>query len=883
MSRLRTVFSKLRNLARGRRADDEFAQEIEAHLALLSDRFRRDGMTAKDARDAALRQFGNVASLGESRREMASFAWLHAIVQDLRQGGRLLRRTPTWTAVAILTLAIGIGANAAIFGLVRPVLLEPFPYPDPGRLVVPCTVFQRLNTDRGSVSYADILDWKGLTGLFESVAAFNPSTADITDGDAPERVPAVIADETYFRVLGTPPLLGRFFTADDNLPKAPPVAVLSHALWLRRFGGDPQVVGRRIELRGVPAEIIGVARADSTWPSDAELFQPLGTGGQPNADMLRRDNHVYQALARLRQGVALGHVQATLTVLGDRLARQETNRAGTNWKVHRLADYIVGPTLSQTLALLFGAAVVVLLIACVNVANLLLARGVAREREVAVRAALGAGRRRLAAQFLVESALLVSAGGLGGIVVGYWGLKALVRLAPEGIPRIEHAHVDVAVLLFSIGLCAIATVLAGLAPAWQAARVRPAQSVQGQGRSVSGDVRTGRLRGGLVVAEIALAIVLVSGAGLVIRSFGRIASVDPGFATRDVVTMGISLPRVRYAGPPQILDGYDRVTHAIAALPGVVGVSAVSSLPLGGGGFYLGRVFLREGQAEPPATTDVEGAWSVVRPDYFSAIGIPIVEGRAFTAADATTSTPVIIISRSMAKAMFPDGRVLGRRIRSWRDENQYREIVGVAGDVRYSGLTDAIGHNVYVPHAQNPWRSLTLVVRGRVPPDALIASARAAIWSVDRKLPIASVQTLDGIVSQRMASPRFSMFLLGIFGSIAALLAAIGIYGVMAYAVTQRAREIGIRMALGALRARVVATVTWSAFRLAATGVAIGLLAAVGVARLFSSLLFEIAPTDAATFAAASVLLLVLAMLAAAVPAARAARIDPVTTLRHE
>ena len=883
MTRIRPFLSRLLGLPSGRRADREFEQEIEEHLGLLADRFVRDGMAPGEARLAALRQFGNVTSARERRMEMRTFASLQAVAQDLRQGLRLLRRTPGWTAVAILTLALGIGANAAIFGLVQPVLLEPYPYPEAGSLVIPSTVFQRTSDDRGSVSFADVLDWKGMGDLFESVAAYNPSTADITDGEQPERVTAVLGDDKYFRVLGALPLLGRFFTPDDNLPNGPPVAVLSHALWLRRFGGDRGVVGKRIEIRGVAVTIVGVARPDSTWPADAQLFQPIGTGGQPSADMLRRDNHVYQSIARLRHGVSVEHAQAKLTVLGDRLARLETNRAATGWKLHRLADYAVGPALRQTLTILFGAALVVLLIVCVNVANLLLARGVSREREVAVRAALGAGRRRIAAQFLVESALLASAGGAGGIVAGYWGLQALVRFAPQDIPRIEHASIDVRVLLFSIALCAVTTVLAGLAPAWQASRVRPAQSFQGSSRAVAGEARTGRLRGVLVVAEIALAIVLLTGAGLLIRSYSRIARVDPGLASHGLLTMRISLPRIRYAGPPQIAEGYDRLAEAVAHVPGVTRASAVSSLPLGGGGFYLGRVFLRDGQPEPPATTDTDGAWSVVRPDYFATAGIPIVEGRAFTRDDAATSTPVIIVSRSMATALFPDGRAVGRRIRSWRDENLYREIVGVVGDVRYSSLTNARGNNVYVPHTQNTWRSLTLLVRSQVPSDTLIRSVREAIWSVDRKLPVAEVQTLEDVVNRNMAAPRFTMFLLVIFGVIAAVLAAVGIYGVIAYGVTQRTREIGIRMALGALRATVVASVTWSAFRLTAIGVAIGLAAAFGATRAFASLLYEVEPTDAATFAVASLLLLAVAMLAACIPAARAARIDPVTTLRYE
>ena len=422
-------------------------------------------------------------------------------------------------------------------------------------------------------------------------------------------------------------------------------------------------------------------------PATAELVRPLGTGGQPDANMLRRDNHVYRSLARLRPGVTLDQAQAKLTVMGTAIAGRETNRAETNWKLHSLAAYIVGTSLRRTLWVLLGAALLVLLIACANVANLLLARGIAREREIAVRAALGAGRRRIAGQFLAESALLSTVGGLAGVFLGYWGLKALVSVAPQDIPGIDQAHVDARVLAFSVGLCLVTTVLAGVAPAFHAMRVAPVQAFHEAGRSVSGGLWGGRLRSLLVVGELALAVVLLTGAGLLVRSANRIADVDPGVAVENVLTLEVVLPPSRYAAGPQIADGFDRLTAAVRRVPGVVAASATSSLPLGGGGLYLGRVFLKENQPEPPASADTQAAWSVIQPGYFAAVGIPVLEGRAFTSYDAANSAPVIIISRAMARAMFPNGSPLGQRIRSWRDENLLREIVGVVGDVRYNGV----------------------------------------------------------------------------------------------------------------------------------------------------------------------------------------------------
>lgn len=533
--------------------------------------------------------------------------------------------------------------------------------------------------------------------------------------------------------------------------------------------------------------------------------------------------------------------------------------------------------------MLFGAAVLVLVIACVNVANLLLARGIAREREIAVRAALGAGRGRIARQFLAESALLSAAGGLAGVFLGHWGLMALIHFAPKGIPRIEQAQVDLRVLAFSVGLCLVTTVLAGLAPAFHAARVAPTQSFHEAGRSLSGSRRGLRLRSLLEVCELALAIVLLTGAGLLVRSVGRIANVEPGFVPGNLLTISVTLPRARYAGGPQIVAGFERVTEAIRAVPGVVAASATSSLPLRGGGFYLGRVFLREAQPEPPVTKDTAAAWSVVQPGYFGVMGIPIVEGRAFTPQDVEKSTPVIIVSRAMATEMFPEGSPIGRRIRSWRDENLYREIVGVAGDIRYEGLAADVSNNVYIPHTQNSWGALVLVARTSADPLTLLAPIRNAIWGVDRKVPLANVQTLQQVVDADMAQPRLSMFLLVLFGFAALTLAAIGIYGIVAYAVTERRREIGLRMALGAARTGVVAMVVWKALRLAAVGLLCGCAAALALTRVLQSLLFEVSTTDPAAFAAATLLLLSVVAIAAWIPAARASRVDPVTTLRCE
>ena len=613
------------------------------------------------------------------------------------------------------------------------------------------------------------------------------------------------------------------------------------------------------------------------------LIRPLGTGGVPDANMLRRDNHAYRALARLRPGVTIEQAQARLTLMGAAIADRDANRAGTNWKLHALDAYVVGTPLQRTLWVLLGAALLVLAIACANVTNLLLARGIAREREIAVRAALGASRWRIASQFMAESALLSTAGGLAGVCLGYWGLYALVVVAPQDIPGIGQAHVDARVLAFSVGLCLATTVLAGLAPALHAMRLAPMQSFHEADRHASGGLRSGRLRSLLVVGELALAAALLTGAGLLVRSVNRIVNLDPGVVLENVLTARITLPSARYATDSRIVDGFDRVTESIRRVPGVMNASATSSLPLGGGGLYLWRVFLRENQPEPPPSADTKAVWSVVQPGYFATMGIPIVEGRAFTDRDTVDSTPVIIISRAMATEMFPDGRVLGRRIRSWRDENVYREIIGVARDLRQNGLAADISNNVYVPHTQRAWNALTVVVRTRTDPLTRLKPIRDAIWLVDRKLPLASVQTMQQVMDAEMARPRLTMFLMVLFGLAALALAAIGTYGIVAYSVTQRTREIGIRMALGAPRTRVVAMVVWKALRLAVAGLVCGGVAAAASTRVLASLLFEVHATDPAVFGGSALLLLAVVVAAACIPASRASRVDPVTTLRCE
>jgi predicted permease len=803
-------------------------------------------------------------------------------LRNLKYGARVLARNPGFTVIAMLTLALGIGANTAIFSLVNTLMLKPLPYKDAASLVVPATVFDRLHTDRGSVSYPDLLDWKAQTDLFDAVGAYSSGTSDVTGGEEPERLKALSVGEGYFEAMSAPPLIGRVFTPQEFLPgPAGRVIVLTHGLWMRRFGGDTTVLNRTIELSGVPYVVVGVMPKDSTWPADAEIIRPNGLGGTPPPMLMRRDNHVMRAVARLKPGVSIQQAQARLTVMAARIAREATHREGTSWKLHSMRDYIVGPIIQRTLIVL-GSVLFVLLIACGNIANLLLARGAAREREIAVRSALGAGWNQLAGQFLAESALLTLGGSLAGVAIGYLGLRGLIHFAPPDIPRLGDIRIDLSVLAFTMTLSVLTAIVFGLVPTIKARRVEAVDAFREGGRSQSGGVRGGRMRNLLVVCELTLAIVLLVGAGLLIRSFGQLQNVNPGFSTHNLLTLQVGLPRSRYAGP-QVPSAFEQMTASIRRLPGVLSASATGSLPLGGGGGYLGRVFLREGQPDPPASRDAQAQWTVIQPGFFQTLGVPVISGRVFTDRDLKDSSPVIILSQSMAREMFPNQNPLGRRIRSWRDENLYREIVGIVGDLRNSDLAEDPGNCVYIPHAQDSWNSMVFTIRTQGDPYPLLKSIRSEIWSQDPKLAISEIKTMDAIVDEELARTKFSMFLLGVFAAIALLLAAIGIYGVMAYSVAQRTREIGIRMALGASRADVLRMVGNRGLMLAIVGVALGLGGALGLTRFMKSLLFGVSPADPETLTAVCALLIGVTMAACYIPARRATKVEPVEALRYE
>ena len=807
--------------------------------------------------------------------------------QDLRYGVRMLLKKPGFTLIAVLTLALGIGANTAIFSVVNAVLLRPLPYHEAGRLVVPVSVNPSRGFDNSSVSYADYLDWKK-AGIFEQVAVIDGTEdhADLSGGvGEPERVRLAVVSEDYFAVLGATPLLGRTLQPDDYSTPGPARSlVISNTLWQRRYGSDPQIVGKNIYLNGRPYPVVGVVPRDALWPNDRDVIFPFASGANPDADLLRRDNLLFMGLARLKPGAPLEQANAALAVIARRLEQDyPESRKGWSNQAKPLLDYIVGNQLRTSLLVLLAAVGLVLLITCVNVANLLLAHAATREHEMTIRLALGARRLRLIRQLLTESSLLALLGGGLGFLLALWGVDLLKTIVAEDTPRLAEIKISSGVFVFALAATVLTAILCGLMPALQAARSELNHALKETARHALGGVRGRRSRNALVVAEVALSLVLLVGAGLMIRSFARVQQIDPGLKVEGLITMEINAPRVRYPDEVRVLTFYRELVEHVKTAPGIESAAVSSALPLGGGGFYLGRVFLAEGRPEPPVGSDAQGQWNVISPSYFKTTGTRFVKGRDFDERDTAASNPVIIINESLARKLFPNEDPLGKRIRSWRDENKLREIVGVVADVRYFGRDDELRGLVYVPHTQNTWRAMALNVRTQGDPVALIGAIRSQIKAVDKDLAVANINTMTSLLARSVAPRRASMQLLAIFAGAAALLAAIGIYGVLSYVVAQRFSEIGIRLALGAQRADVFKLIIGHGMKLALTGVVIGLAAAFALTRLMKSLLYEVSATDAATSVVVALLLTLVALLACWLPARRATKVDPLVALRYE
>ena len=805
--------------------------------------------------------------------------------QDVRYAVRILSRSPGFTLVAVITLGLGIGANTAIYSVVHAVLLRPLPYEDPERLVVPSSVNNARGAEDGNVTYADYLDWKK-EKVFEHVATIDDTTtsADLSGDDSePERVSLALVTEDYFTVLRAAPLYGRLLQPGDYAASgAARQVVISDGLWKRRYGSDPGIVGKTIRLNGRPYPVAGIVEGRRTWPADRDVFLPFVVGPNPG-DLLRRDNMLFVAVARLRPDRSLEETDAVLAGMARRLETEHPeSRTGWTNRATPLLRFIVGGQVRTSLFMLLTAVGCVLLIACVNVSNLLLTRAAARGQELAIRLAHGAGQLRLIRQLLTEGMLLALLGGAAGLLFAFWGVGFLKTVVPPDTPRLAELGIRPIVLLFTLGISLLTALLCGVFPAWQAARADIQLALRESARSGGLQPQRQRVKNALVVGEVALSLVLLVGAGLMIRSFARVQGIDPGLDVDRLLTMELRAPSARYP-QEKVVPFFGNLVESVTSTPGVDSAAISSTMPFNGGGFYLGRVFLAEGWPEPPAGKDAQGLWNVVGPGYFRTTGMRLVRGRDFNGDDTEGSNPVIIVNENLARAMFPGQDPIGKRIRSWRDENQLREIVGVVADVRYFGRDDELRGLVYVPHTQNAWRSMVLNVKTRGDPGGAIAAIRARIREVDPDLAIANLRTVTTLLERSVAPRRAGMLLLALFAALAGALAAIGLYGVLSQVVLQRVHEIGIRMALGARSEDVSGMIVRQGMKLAGAGIGIGLLGAFALTRLMRGLLYGVSATDPATYAGITILLAAVALVACFVPALRAARVDPMVALRHE
>jgi putative ABC transport system permease protein len=860
--------------------DEELAFHLDTRTAELAAR----GVPAARARELAAARFGDpdgprrecIAIAKRRHRRMLRAETLSELRQDAAFALRTLRKQPAFTLIAVLTLALGIGADTAIFSVVRGVLLRPLPYAEPERLMEVRTAYP--NGQDYTLSAPDFMSVATLDGVFDGVAAMTDWEPTWTGEGEPRTVAAAELSRGFLATLGVGIVLGRGFDDDEHLPGRTQVAILSHRLWQSRFGGRDDVLGRTLTLSGQPYRVIGVASPHLDLPAGTEIYLPLEHGETFDATTAqgRRSEFLF-VVARRAPEVGPERAEAALADLGRRLQQEfpDTNDRLT-FTAYPLVERFVGEV-RQPLLVLLGAVGLVLLIACVNVANLLLARAATRQDELALRNALGAGRGRLLRQLLTEALVLGLAGGLAGLLLAWLGTRALIATVPEVIPRLEEVGVDGPVALFSFALGLATALLAGLLPALHATRGGLAAALKEGGRGGDSGRRHHRLRHGLIVAETALAVVLLVGAGLLLRSFLRLTAVDPGFDPERAITFTVSLQGAGYDELPSRVDAFGRLLERLEALPGVLAAGGANVLPLDTGGAIESLDV--DGRApDPDEVLEIRTAW--VTPGYFRALGTPVIAGRPFGAGDREGAPLVTVINQAAVERWFDGESPLGRRL-GLRGEP--REVVGVVADLPQLGLDRPAEPVAYYPHAQLPGRTISLVVRSEGDPAALVPEVRRLVRQLDADLPLAEPQPLESLVAESVARPRFYAGLLALFASVALALALVGIFGVMSYVVAQRRREIGIRIAMGARQREVVRMVLLRALALTGGGLALGLLVALASTQALESQLYGVSATDPWTFAAVLALLAVSAAAASVVPARRAARVDPVVALRGE
>lgn len=820
---------------------------------------------------------------------------METLFQDIRYGLRLLIKRPGFTAVAVIALGLGIGANSAIFSVVNGVVLRALPYKDPDKLTIVWSKRPLLQAKVGAaefpVSAGDFIDWRDQNQVFEQIAAFHTQPFNITGAGEPEFLGGVRASASLFSLLGVEPKLGRTFTPEEDQPGAERVVVISHGLWERRFGADPHIIGQKLSLNDEPYTVVGVLPrgfqfprkgempAGFQFPRQADFYTPLAWSP---AQATNRGRNFLAVVARLKPGVTVEQAGAEMDAIAERL-KQQYPQTNANKEVFLvpLHQQVVGKVRTALLVLL-GAVGFVLLIACANVANLLLARAASRQKEIAIRTALGASRMRVIRQLLTESLLLSLVGGTLGLLLALWGIELLLTISPINLPRVDTVSIDGRVFAFTLVISLLTGIGFGLAPAIQVSKPDLNDALKEGGRSSPVGFRHNRFRSLLVVSEVALSLVLLIGAGLMIRSFVTLLNVDPGLNAQNVLTLDIGLPRTKYTGPQQIAF-FQQVISRMQALPGVQSAGAVYPLPLSGAEEGMGFAIEGRPVTNPGESFNAGPRW--VSADYFKVMSIPLLRGRELTERDGPDSTRVLVISEAMARAYWPDEDPIGKRVAFDQTNGapNWREIVGVVRDVKHSSLDATSKPEMYIPFAQFPIFFQTVVLRTTGDPLSLVAAARSEVLAVNKDQPISNIHTMEELLSNSIAQRRFNMLLLSVFAAVALLLSAVGIYGVMSYSVAQRTHELGLRMALGAQSSHVVALVVRQGMTLALIGVGVGLAASFALTRIMASLLYGVSTTDTLTFSLIALLLASVALLACYLPARRATKVDPMVALRYE
>ena len=876
--------------------ENEIVEELSQHLEDQYEQSLSRGASEEEAHQAALRGLTENDLLARELKRVERRVQQDTVIvgnetanllgdlgQDLRYGLRMLARNPGFTIVAVIALALGIGANSAIFSVVNTVLLRPLPYKNPERLVMVWEENSKQGFPHDTPAAANYVDWRDQNHVFESIAAMTDGIFNLTGVGDPERIDGQRVSASLFPLLGVEPQLGRAFRPEEDKPGANQVVMISYGLWQRRFGADPGIIGKPINLNSKSFTVVGVMPRTFQFPTrNDQLWIPIAFDAKEAGN---RGAHYLKVIARIKPGTTLEQAQAEMTTIAARLEQQypETNTS-IGAVVTPLHEYVVGK-IKPALLVLLGAVAFVLLIACANVANLLLARAAVRQKEIALRLALGASRARLIRQFLTESVLLASLGGAVGLLLSLAGLNVLKSFIPPDISQAQNISIDGKVLIFTLLVSLVTGLIFGIAPALQAAHFNLNDTLKEGGRDSAAGSRGARIRGLLVIGEVAVSFILLIGAGLLINSFLRLRNVDPGFRAEKVLTMTIALPEVKYPDRKRRAPFYDELIRRVENLPGVTSAAVVTDVPLTNSGDSVGVSI--EGRADPAPDRVPIVITRMISLHYFKAMSIPLLKGRELSEGDKTDSPPVAVISETTARLFWPGEDSLGKRIKVGtgpNNDNQWLTVVGVVKDVRQYELGIEPQPQMYLPHAQNEFfNPRALVVRTNVNPLSLAATVRRTVWEIDKDQPVSDISSMEQVVSESVARQRFSMLLLAIFAGLALVLAAVGIYGVMSYGVAQRTREIGIRMALGAQRSDVLKLTVGQGLRLVSVGVLIGLAAAFVLTRVMASLLFGVSPTDSMTFITISVVLISVAALASYIPALRATKVDPMFALRYQ